>query len=109
MLRDAGYRVLAYDLSHKASPLQPFVEQRLMEGHDLTAALQMRAIESDEVTVIGEWRDKSLGAALAPAVHQVPTQRAYGSFVAGCLPRSGARRQTVCSLWHRPGGVRRRP
>jgi hypothetical protein len=68
-------------LSHEARPLKPLIEQWLMEGSDLTSAFEMRAIETDEITVLGEWSGKRLTAALVPAIHQFLIKGADGSFV----------------------------
>jgi hypothetical protein len=37
------------NLSHKARPVKPLIEQWLMEGCDLATALQVRAAEPDQV------------------------------------------------------------
>gem|GEM_PF-1772348 len=48
------------DLSHKACPLQPLIEQGLVERSDLAPAFEVCAIEPDEVAILGEGSGKGL-------------------------------------------------
>ena len=52
-----------------------------MEGNNLTPTFEMRAIETDEITILGEWSGKRLSAALVSTIHQFLIKGADGSFV----------------------------
>jgi hypothetical protein len=78
-----GQETHACDLSYEAGPLQPLVEQWLMERSDLTAAFEVRTIETDQIAVLGKGGRKGFATAHVPAIHQLLIEGADGRFGIG--------------------------
>src|SRR5512132_306310 len=82
------------DLPDQARPAQPLVEQALVVGGDHLAALEVRPVEADQVTVGGEHRGPVGAAAAVPCVHEllVPAadSRLLGGPLDGVLAHAGA-------------------
>src|ERR671916_3095578 len=55
------------DFPHQAAPLQPLVEESLVERSDLLAPREVRAVEADEISVLREDGGEGIATALVPA------------------------------------------
>ena len=71
------------DVTREPRAFQVRLEERLVETCDRLASAESRAIERDEVALVGERRGERLAAARIPAVRQLRIERAHGGRIRG--------------------------
>jgi hypothetical protein len=72
-------------LALKAHSFHDRVKYLLMERGDLTATLQVRSLEGDEIRLVGEWGGKGYGIARIPRVDHALMDGTDGALVGGNL------------------------
>jgi hypothetical protein len=72
-------------LALEARPFDDRVEDPLMEKGDFPAPLQVRSLERDKISIVGDWSGKRRAIAAIPRVDHAQMDRTDGLLVSGSL------------------------